>query len=302
MTTNLLASAVPPPVVPGTQFYSVDYAIPNAPLHSMVNFDISMQGGLASSRLNQDMSKVELVSRLGGGGYGIGYGLGYASASGLVVTVQAGIGLINGPVEKKTTSNVTMTDNTTDQWIWLDQLGNVVAGSGTSIVNPSANEAIPLFCVTTVSGAVTAQDNSGVCYFRNGNLWRTTGDLGAPSDTPNAALRLFTVTQAGLWLWDGTKHRFLSGQGYRNITGTTTLASSDEAITVDCTGGNVTLTLMSAASYAGRILTVRRTDASGNTLTVQRAGSDTIDGGTSITISASGNKRILSTGSAFFSM
>lgn len=65
-----------------------------------------------------------------------------------------------------------------------------------------------------------------------------------------------------------------------SVTGDTTLTStSNEFIAVDATGGNVTITLP-AASTTPKRFHVKKTDVTANTVTVTRAGSDTIDGET----------------------
>lgn len=62
-----------------------------------------------------------------------------------------------------------------------------------------------------------------------------------------------------------------------------TATTADHVIRVDATSGSVTITLP-AASNAGALLRIKRIDGSANTVTVQRAGSDTIDGATSFTL------------------
>jgi hypothetical protein len=81
---------------------------------------------------------------------------------------------------------------------------------------------------------------------------------------------------------------------YRNVTTintNTTLTTSVQFVKVDASGGNVTITLPAASSgfhsntSTGIWYVFYRVDNSGNTVTVQRAGSDTINGNTSFTIS-----------------
>jgi len=68
-----------------------------------------------------------------------------------------------------------------------------------------------------------------------------------------------------------------------NVTGNTTLTISDAGlILVDATAGNVTITLEAANALKALGFTFIRTDTTTNTVTIQRAGSDTIDGGTSL--------------------
>lgn len=63
-----------------------------------------------------------------------------------------------------------------------------------------------------------------------------------------------------------------------------TLTPADNIITVDATAGNVTLTLPAASASVGQTYRIKRIDGSVNTITVARAGADTIDGATSTTL------------------
>lgn len=85
---------------------------------------------------------------------------------------------------------------------------------------------------------------------------------------------------------------FQSNQGnfnrVDNVTTTSNIGLTNYFITIDATAGNVTLTLPAASTAFGNFMGIKykfqRIDASGNTVTIQRAGSDTINGGTSFTI------------------
>ncbi len=61
-----------------------------------------------------------------------------------------------------------------------------------------------------------------------------------------------------------------------------TLTLFDFVVTVDATGGNVTLILPAAA--IGQTYRIKRLDASGNTVTITAAGADTIDGAATVTL------------------
>lgn len=63
-----------------------------------------------------------------------------------------------------------------------------------------------------------------------------------------------------------------------------TLSSTDTVIFADATSGNVTITLPTASSIAGYRFYIKRVDGSGNTCSVARSGSDTIDGQTSVSL------------------
>ena len=52
--------------------------------------------------------------------------------------------------------------------------------------------------------------------------------------------------------------------------------------TIDCTSGNVTVTLEAASGETGNRYTFKREDASGNTITIDADASETIDGATTV--------------------
>jgi len=92
-------------------------------------------------------------------------------------------------------------------------------------------------------------------------------------------------------LWDALKTHGLSDASRTTVTSTSTLATTQcGLLLVDCTSGNITLTLpTSGADTDDAIYNIRRIDSSANTLTVQRGGSDTIEGATAgVTLPAGG--------------
>src|SRR6185369_5924808 len=136
------------------------------------------------------------------------------------------------------------------------------------------------------------------------------------SSNPNGGLTLTEVmrlTQAqhlliGTTTDDGINRLQVSGsisatkRSFNVVTytsGTTTIASTDFFVIADATSGNVTLNLPAAnAMGAGKTagLRIKRKDSTGNTVTISRAGSDTIDGGTSTTLAAPASKDFESDG------
>lgn len=63
-----------------------------------------------------------------------------------------------------------------------------------------------------------------------------------------------------------------------------TISDADYTVLVDANGGNVTINLPTAADNSGRQIFFKVvTDPSSNVITIQRQGSDTIDGSTSTT-------------------
>jgi hypothetical protein len=84
-----------------------------------------------------------------------------------------------------------------------------------------------------------------------------------------------------------TGWRALAIDGYDRYAAKTsdyTLTETDDTITVDCTGGNVAITIPAANGAVGTIgglskqYTIKRIDGSGNSVTLTRSGADLIDG------------------------
>lgn len=72
---------------------------------------------------------------------------------------------------------------------------------------------------------------------------------------------------------------------------------TDQVIYIDASSNNVTLTLAAAnGKGAGNTqrLAVKRIDSSGNTVTVQRGGSNTVEGGTTTTLGVLDAKEFVS--------
>lgn len=98
--------------------------------------------------------------------------------------------------------------------------------------------------------------------------------------------------------------------GHRTIT----IAAADSPYTMDglpeillisASAGNVDVTLPSAAFFGtgyGSKVVIRRTDTSTNTVTITRAGADTINGGTSVTLGSDNGYTFVSNGSTAWSV
>lgn len=71
----------------------------------------------------------------------------------------------------------------------------------------------------------------------------------------------------------------------RQVTSSTTVVADDDTILADATSGQINVTLPSATP-SGRTLTVKKMDASANAVVLNRAGSDTIDGDTTLYITS----------------
>jgi len=72
-----------------------------------------------------------------------------------------------------------------------------------------------------------------------------------------------------------------------------TLTDIDHTVLVNCSGGNVTITLPTAVGCAGRLYVIKRVDSSGNSANIDANGSEQIEGSTSLVGVASGGSLTL---------
>ncbi len=153
--------------------------------------------------------------------------------------------------------------------------------SGTILSTPEAgavefNTDALYFTITTgtVRKKIALYDDTsgatGDIYYRDsgGNFVRLA--IGADGKTLRAS--------GGIPAWsDATLNTATKTSNY-TITGT------DVVIFADASGANVTITLPTASANAGYRFYIKRIDSSGNTCSIARSGSDTIDGQTSVSI------------------
>ena len=166
----------------------------------------------------------------------------------------------------------------------------------------------------TLAGAVTGFQafsagvgNSNTTYYTiqdaNGTAWEVgLGTLNAESTTltrttvyessnSDAAITLTSGTHTVFCTYPAGKSVYLDSIGnlshaivpYTTITGDTTLTTANVVVFVNATSGEVDVTLYAATSNGGRTLVIKKTD-SGNTVNILRAGSETIDGATSLAL------------------
>jgi hypothetical protein len=76
------------------------------------------------------------------------------------------------------------------------------------------------------------------------------------------------------------------GVALNSVSANTTLTSAHHTVLVDATGGARTITLPAASGCSGRIYCIKKTDASGNAVTVDGNASETIDGSTTNSLSS----------------
>jgi hypothetical protein len=74
---------------------------------------------------------------------------------------------------------------------------------------------------------------------------------------------------------------------YQSTTKTGDFTASEEpVIFANATSGNIAVTLPPASSHPFKMYSVKKTDSSANTVTITPSGSDTIDGQSSIVLTA----------------
>lgn len=84
-------------------------------------------------------------------------------------------------------------------------------------------------------------------------------------------------------------------------TASITLKAIDNIVLVDATGGAITITLPPVAQHSSRVYTVKKIDASGNAVTVDGNGAETIDGALTAVLAAQWDSvMIVSNGTAWF--
>lgn len=120
--------------------------------------------------------------------------------------------------------------------------------------------------------------------------------------TTNRSTGLFPQTWIR-WFQDSSdKINELLASNSSVITSATTLNLGTRFILADVSSGSFTVTLPTARSAAGYLFTIKKTDASGNTVTVDGDGSDTIDGSTTQTLTGSSrpSMRVFSDGTEWW--
>ena len=157
---------------------------------------------------------------------------------------------------------------------------------------------------TFVAGIGTTNTTYYAIEDANGTAWEV--GLGtvtdASPDTLSRSTILASSTGSAISLSSGThtvfctypasKSVFLDGDNnlnpisvpYATITGDTTVTTANVVVFANATSGEIDITLYAATSNGGKTLTVKKTDSSTNSVVITRAGSETIDGGTTVTL------------------
>lgn len=125
------------------------------------------------------------------------------SATPLLLKITKGKGICAAEVELAEDYLLSVPDNTTRVWIWLQQNG--VPTKTLDLTAPSTLSILLGNC-STAGGVITSLDTSGVLYVHGGQLIRYSADPGIPTDTPPANLLFRQETAFGSFDWNGTAY------------------------------------------------------------------------------------------------
>jgi len=243
VSVTRLASACPAPIAPGSSF--------PWPQDCYSGSDQPDVAGLLTSGndnftpfWNQNAAMLDLATRTGSGGYALAYGGVVSAGTGLLASVTGLIAIMDGIVAKKSFADLSLPASTDPVWIWVKQDGTL---QYTTTTTPPSSKCVLLGSLATDgTGVVGSIDTSGVVYMRSGMPYRETADVGRPSDSPDASLRLYTKTLAGLFLWSGSAWHLVPTFGRRAVT------MSDANITLAAGEYDRPIIEMSGSLTAGR--------------------------------------------------
>lgn len=111
------------------------------------------------------------------------------------------------------------------------------------------------------------------------------------ADTNGTGLTLCQRDSAGGGTFQTVYCSGIQNSGYLQIpvvskTTTYTMSGTESIIEGNATGGAFPINLPAASSVIGRPFTIKKTDSSGNAVTVTAAGSDTIEGSATVALSS----------------
>lgn len=202
-----------------------------------------------------------------------------------------------------------------------DDTDNAVNGGHQKITIKAGTATAGTAPLKFTSGTLLTTEEAGAMEFNNNFLYFTitsgtvrkkvalyddtsgsTGDLyyrdasGIFTRLPVGATGQFLGVASGIPAWSSQNVVSTSTK-----TSNYTISGTDVVIFANAASGNVTITLPTAASTPGYRFDVKRIDNSGNSCTVVRSGSDTIDGITSLSLDLQYTAiTVVSNGSAWY--
>lgn len=204
-TYNLIAANCPAPQVYSGILNPANGTPTTAPV---LTAGISAGAQSMVGKFNEVSARGDVLGRLGGGIYAIANGLIPSAGSGTTINITAGQAIIDGPVTK--TAGTLVGSNNNQNYLWLSRGGTFnkkLASDASPLTPPDALTPWVYLGLIPITGNVGGEvDLSGVLTLIGNLGFRTTADTGQPTDTPPASIRFYTITQGGLYLWDGTQY------------------------------------------------------------------------------------------------
>lgn len=171
-------------------------------------------GFIMAPKFGDNAVRLDNVGRFGGGGYGICAGLVPSITSGLTVAWTEGQVGVDSGIYVAADSRA-CTDNAVSHF-WVLSGGTISAAQATTA--PPAGAVAYLGRFTAASGVITEMDQSGVLFCWKRGLYRRTGDVDLPADTPPADHLIRTVTQSGTFMWTGSAYSTPAQAGRSAVT------------------------------------------------------------------------------------
>jgi hypothetical protein len=200
----------------------------------------------------------------------------FSQLTGTATVAQGGTGLASGTAG----GVLAFTGTTTLASSLGGSTGQILRSAGTSAVPTWSTATYP--ATTTANAILYSSATNTVSEIANG----TTGQI-------------LTATTGGAPSWGSPAGSLTVAAKTSNYT----VTSSDGLLTGDSSGGAFQFTLPAVSSNSGKVYYFKKIDSSTNAITIARAGSDTIDGATSITLTAQYESTVLiSNGSALWSI
>lgn len=212
------------------------------------------------------------------------------AASGNLTCAQVTFGQLSGvnPVTSGGTGLIVGTAGGMLSFTGTTTLASSLAGSTGQILQ-SAGTAVPTWSTATYPATTTA---NALLYSSATNV------VGQITNGTNGQVLTATTGSAPSWAAVG-----VGALSVASKTGNYTVLSTDGLLTGDSSGGAFQFTLPAASSNSGKLYYFKKTDSSANAITIARAGSDTIDGATSITLTLQYQSTVLvSNGSALWAI
>ena len=227
-----------------------------------------------------------MSDRVGIGTTDPGYNLHVAGAASAVVLIDGAAGTdsylrfgqagtLKSYIKQGSGGNLVMTNQTADKDIIFNIKDNATEREGLRLNGDVAEVVINEGSDSLVDFRVESDSNTHMLFVDGEN-----DKVGIGEDAPNSTLEI-----------NGSLATIVVSK-----TADYTLTGADFTVLIDASNADRTLTLPAVSTSIGRIYVIKRTDQGGDTVTITRAGSDTIDGQATITIDGGDSVTLQSAG------